>query len=210
MIKTGVMNKYRLKIRNAVKDDLSTVIKVHALAFPGFFLTYMGYGFLKEMYSGYLTHPSGIFLVAVYDGELVGFVTGTTSPGLFFTELRRKRAFFFLLYALPGLLRRPFLVVKKLFSAMFYHGDKPAEIKNSALISSIGVAPNMQGKSVGKKLLERFEEQVFSNGVESIYLITDESNNDYVRKFYSRNHYDIESRFTQNTGRTMLRYIKRR
>lgn len=203
------MSEQSIKIRPADVSDLCSVVEVHVASFPGFFLTNMGSRFLREMYLGYLSHSTGIFLVAMNGKKVVGFVTGTTSPDIFFSELRKKRALHFLIYAIPGLLRNPVLVFKKLYSAVFYRGDEPVELSNSALLSSIGVMPNIQGKSVGKSLLNCFEKEAFSRGVEYVYLITDELNNEHVNKFYSNNDYFVESSFIQNSVRKMRRYVKK-
>lgn len=197
-------------IRSASINDLQSIVKVHGEAFPDFFLTKMGPKFLKEMYSGYLRHSSGIILVATDHKDVVGFVTGTTSPEEFFSDLRRRRAFLFLIYSIPGLLRNPILVFRKLLSAIFYRGDKPEKLMGSALLSSIGIKPAHSRKSIGKSLLKCFEDEAFLKGSEFVFLTTDKVNNDHVNSFYRNNGYSIESIFTQVHGRHMLRYIKKR
>lgn len=197
-----------MKFRFANEHDIDAVANVHLAAFPGFFLTSLGRKFLSEMYRGFLSHPSGIFLVAEEKGEVLGFAAGTSSPAAFFSELRRRRSFFFLLWAIPPLLRNPKVVIKKLLTAIFYRGDKPSGLEGGALLSSIGVRPDVFGKSVGKRLLQDFENEAFSRGVGFIYLTTDEVGNDRVNKFYENNGYLVESKFRQGASRTMLRYIK--
>lgn len=197
-----------MKLRVANERDIDGVANVHLAAFPGFFLTSLGRKFLSEMYRGFLNHPSGIFFVAEEGGKVMGFVAGTSAPAEFFSELRRRRSLFFLLWALPALLRHPMVVFQKLRSAIFYRGDKPAGLEGGALLSSIGVSPDVVGKSVGKRLLHDFENEAFSRGVEFVYLTTDEVGNERVNKFYKNNGYLVESRFCQGASRTMLRYIK--
>lgn len=138
----------------------------------------------------------------------MGFAAGTSAPAVFFSELRRRRSLFFLMWALPALLRHPTVVAQKLLSAIFYRGDKPAALEAGALLSSIAVRPDVVGKSVGKKLLHDFESEAFSRGVDFIYLTTDEVDNDRVNQFYKNNGYVVESTFRQGANRTMLRYIK--
>lgn len=197
-----------MKLRIANERDIDAVANVHLAAFPGFFLTSLGRKFLSEMYRGFLNHPSGIFFVAEEGGEVMGFAAGSSAPAAFFSELRRRRALFFLLWALPALLRHPTVVIQKLLSAIFYRGDKPTGLEGGALLSSIGVRPDAVGKSVGKRLLHDFENEAFSRGVDFVYLTTDEAGNDRVNKFYKNNGYRVESRFCQGASRTMLRYIK--
>ncbi|MES3040561.1 MAG: GNAT family N-acetyltransferase [Pseudomonadota bacterium] len=195
--------------RNATAADLDSVAAVHIKAFPGFFLTRLGRGFLCELYRGFLEHPDGIFLVAIDDqGGVTGFAAGTMAPDRFFSDLRRSRGVHFLFHAIPALLCSPSLVIAKLYSAVFYRGDKPADLDGGALLSSIGVQPEMLGKSLGKELLLQFESEAFTRGAPFVYLTTDEAGNDRVNAFYSRSGYVVESRFMQGGSRAMLRYLK--
>ena len=185
------------------------VAKVHEIAFPGFFLTNLGYEFLRELYSGFLSRSSGVLLVAEDAGEVVGFVAGTFSPETFFRELRQQRGIFFLIHAIPAVLRNPMTVVRKLYGAIFYQGDKPISLKNGALLSSIGVVPNMIGKNVGRHLIENFESEVISSGVDFVYLTTDQIGNDRVNAFYQKCGYYEEVSFIQHANRKMFRYVKK-
>lgn len=197
-----------MKFRFADERDIDAVTQVHLAAFPGFFLTSLGGKFLGEMYRGFLMHPSGIFLVAEEAGRVMGFAAGTSAPASFFTELRRRRFLSFLFYACPALLRSPKVVLQKLIKAVFYRGDKPSGLKGGALLSSIGVHPDVLGKSVGQELLNGFEREALLRGQNFVYLTTDEVGNDRVNAFYKKNGYFVESSFSQHAGRAMLRYVK--
>lgn len=196
--------------RKALAGDIDAVVRIHIKAFSGFFLTKMGYGFLCELYKGFLSHPAGVFIVGeADDGRLIGFAAGTLSPEHFFYDLRKKRAKHFLIHAIPALLKNPSLVFTKLYSAVFYRGDKPSDLEGGALLSSIGVLPDVVGKAIGSELLSRFESEVFSTGAPFVYLTTDEVGNERVNAFYARNGYAVESRFMQGGKRPMLRYFKK-
>jgi len=197
-----------MKIRNATLDDVIAVAEIHAVAFPDFFLTTLGDKFLRELYSGFLNHSSGIFFVADEADKVIGFVAGTSSPDIFFPAMRQRRGLFFLMSAIPAVLRNPIVVVRKLYMAVFYRGDKPAEVENGALLSSVGVMPVALGKNVGRELLEQFESEAFSRGAGFVYLTTDQIENDRVNAFYRKCGYHEESRFNQQAIRPMLRYIK--
>lgn len=198
-----------MKIRSATIDDVITVAEIHAAAFPNFFLTTLGDSFLRELYSGFLNHSSGIIFVADEAGKVVGFVAGTSSPDIFFPAMRQRRGLFFLLSAIPAVLRSPMVVARKLYSAVFYRGDIPAELENGALLSSIGVMPMALGKNIGLELLEKFESEAFSRDARFVYLTTDQIGNDRVNAFYRKCGYHEESRFLQQAHRPMLRYVKK-
>ncbi len=64
-------------IRPIKVDDVAPVVRVYMSSFVNFFLTFLGPAFLKELYKGTITDPSGIAIVAESDGGMYGFVTGT-------------------------------------------------------------------------------------------------------------------------------------
>lgn len=196
-------------IKQASDQDINEIVHVHLSAFNGFFLTMLGPVFLRGLYQAFLSRQHGIMQVAVTnDGRIVGFAAGTSHPQLFFSQLRKDKWLSFLLRALPGMLKNPVMVIKKLYHAAFYKGDRPASLSDVALLSSIAVLPEMAGKAVGKALLADYEQQVSAAGVSALFLTTDKFGNDNVVAFYQRAGYGIESEFTQPDGRQMLRLIK--
>lgn len=170
----------------------------------------MGPAFLEELYGGFLSHPSGIFIVARDKGCLVGFVAGTARPADFFTDLRRRRQFAFLIKAIPAVLKNPLPVCRKLLYAIRYRGDTPEPKPNSlgALLSSIGVADPYRGSGLAPRLIAAFEQEAAAYGVGFVYLTTDVHDNDRVNRFYRANGYTVVSRFLQSGKREMFRYEK--
>lgn len=198
-----------MMIRKATRDDLQQIVEVHLAAFEGFFLTMLGKPFLRKMYQAFSSEQYGVMQVAIDDEQrIVGFAAGTLAPDLYFPALRKKMWFAFLIAAIPGIIKHPIKVLRKLYYAMFYKGDKPATLQQTALLSSIAVLPTMAGKSVGKALLADFEQQIVLAGVNCLYLTTDKHGNDAVVGFYTKAGYQIESEFTQPDGRQMLRLTK--
>lgn len=197
-----------MRIRRATLSDVSIVAQIHTLAFPGFFLTSLGNSFLKELYSGFVNQPGGIFVVAEDGDKVIGFAAGTTVPDVFFTELRKRRGFYFLLKAIPALIKNARVVFKKLIASIFYKGDTPAELIGGTLLSSIGVIPSSHGGLVGSALLDNFEKIAFSQKATFIYLTTDAVGNKRVNAFYGKHGYSVEGKFLQQSNRPMLRYVK--
>lgn len=199
-----------MKIRSAQLADIPSIVDVHIKSFEGFFLTLLGKYFLSELYEAFAFRDTGVLRVLCdEDGNVIGFAAGTVNPAKFYSGLRKDKAIFFLLKALPSLISNPILVIKKLWYALFYKGEKPFALSNSALLSSIAILPDLSGRSLGKKLLVDYEESVKSLGCVSLYLTTDMSGNDGVVTFYERNGYGVESEFLQADGRKMLTLFKK-
>ncbi|TDR13084.1 GNAT family N-acetyltransferase [Marinomonas communis] len=198
-----------MMIRKATRADLQQIVEVHLAAFEGFFLSMLGKPFLRKMYQAFSSEQHGVIRVAIDDEQrVVGFAAGTLAPDLYFPALRKKKWFAFLITAIPGIIKHPIKVLRKLYYAMFYRGDKPETLQQTALLSSIAVLPAMAGKSVGKALLADFEQQVMQAGGNCLYLTTDKHGNAAVVAFYTKAGYQIESEFTQPDGRQMLRLTK--
>lgn len=197
-----------MKINSASIHDIDGIVKLHAEAFPGFFLTSLGERFLGELYRGFLSHPSGICLVAYQSDGLVGFAAGTSQPEVFFRELRRRRGAVFLLKAMPAILINPLPVARKLIYALRYRGELPVERPSGALLSSIGVSDAARGGGVAGALIRAFEVEATQHGSRSVYLTTDACGNKRANAFYQKQGYSILDRFKQNGTREMVRYEK--
>lgn len=197
------------RVRDGGLSDIEQIVAIHKAAFEGFFLTELGGPFLRELYKSYMTRSGGLLRVLT-DSEqgVVGFAAGASNPEEFYSLLRKDKAIVFLLKAIPSLIRRPILVIKKMWYAMFYKGERPVSRANAALLSSIAVSPDMVGRSLGSVLLSDYENIVLGFGVDSLFLTTDEVNNEGVISFYVRNGYVLESSFVQTNGRKMLRFSK--
>lgn len=200
-----------LIIRDANYEDLPSIVRVHNNSFVGFFLTSLGNPFLNELYKGFVKSDTGIARVACDGtGKVVGFSAGTLDAEVFFSDLKRKRGLKFFLCAIPGIFKNPKQVTIKLYRALFYKGDSTSKLNSAALLSSIAVDPSYSGQSIGKKLLRDFEKQVLkTKQCDSVYLITDNVDNDKVISFYINSEYVRESEFFQSDNRQMLRLFKK-
>jgi hypothetical protein len=72
-----------LSIKRMASADVSAVVQVHLDSFPGFFLTFLGPTFLRELYVATLADSSGISFVAEDGNGICGFVAGTAQPAGF-------------------------------------------------------------------------------------------------------------------------------
>ncbi len=170
--------------RRATPGDIDAIVHLHNLAFPGFFLTFLGGSFLRLLYRAFVDVDGGICIVAQDGDGLRGVIVGAADPGSFFATLPGKRAGLFALRAMPGLLHNPLLVVCKCAWALFYRGERPAALPGAGLLSSVAVSPDMSGRGIGRKLVEAFCDELRRHNAGYVYLITDETDNELTNRFY--------------------------
>jgi ribosomal protein S18 acetylase RimI-like enzyme len=196
-------------VSKVVQADVEELVRLHMEAFQGFFLALLGQRFVAEVYRGFLGEPDAIFLKVKDGPRLAGFVVGTTMPDAFFRKLLVRRWLSFVRTALNALWRRPWLVSRKLFSALSYRGERPPGMPGrSALLSSVAVHPQFCGKGIGSILVEAFCDRAARAGSQSVYLTTDRDDNEAVNRFYLHANFVLESDFRRTGNRWMNRYIR--
>lgn len=186
-------------------SDVNACIGIHMQAFPGFFLTFLGPAFLKELYSAIVVDPSGIGLVAERDGQIKGFVIGTEHPSGLYTRLLRQRWWAFCWAALGPLLKKP-AILPRLLRA-FRKPKEDAGLEQCGMLMSIAVLPEEQGKNVGKQLVIDFLAQAAQRGLLYVNLTTDHQNNDYTNRFYQKLGFELCRTFVTPEGRQMNEYL---
>ena len=196
-----------IKIVNLKQADIKGVVDVHMRSFPDFFLTFLGFRFLKEFYTSFLVDDEGMGFAAVDEesGRIVGAIVGPVVPDGYFKRLLKRRWLVFCLASMAAVIKRP-KAIKRLLRAVFYRGEAPQGPKRS-LLSSIAVDTNVQGKGVGRMLVLRWTEEAKSRGSKGCFLTTDADENDAVNMFYQKLGWQIESNYTTPEGRKMNRYI---
>ncbi len=185
--------------------DLNAIIDIHQRAFTGFFLTRMGPRFLRGYYRAALDCESSIALVA-YETEtqrLSGFAVGFRDPQDFYAlfSRRKKRLVPAILLAV---LRDPSLVPAILSNAKRVEAQAQQPV-DSVELSSIAVGE--AGHGVGGKLLEAFAEVARQTGSSVLYLTTDETENDNVRRFYEARGFKLDG-IEERGERRLCRYTR--
>jgi len=196
------------EIRDARAADVSALAALHVQAFPGFFIARLGPRFVAELYRGFIHHPDAICRVACENGIPVGVVAGPLRPEEFFGELLRSRGIRFALAAVPGLLRDPWNVGRRLLAAPLYRGEAPPRRDRAALVSTICVSPAVRGGGLATALLDAFCMTAAARGARYVYLTTDRNANERVNAFYLRAGFVLESELQRPGGRLMNRYLK--
>lgn len=95
------MAESTIEIKSVGKDIeyidklVKEVVDVHLSAFPNFFLSTLGTGFLRTYYRCFVEHKNGNLIVATMDDKVVAFAAATSECRGFNTSLLKKNLFAF-------------------------------------------------------------------------------------------------------------------
>lgn len=200
-----------ISVRKLNKSDLyliDRIVEVHLATFQGFFLTFMGKGFLKQMYSVYCEHADSGLLVAFDEkNNPVGFLAYSGSMSDLYKYMIKKRLIAFAWFSLGAFLRKP-----KVFMRLVRALLKPSEAKRDEkymYISSLGVDPSVKTKGVGSLLIQELVDSIDSSAYEYISLETDAEDNVAANNFYLKNGFELNAAFETREGRKMNEYRRK-
>lgn len=205
--KKGSAEISKLIVRPLRVNEIPRAVAIHESAFPNFFLTFLGPGFLSLLYRFYIKGDTETALAVILKGQVVGTVLGTTEPKGFYRRLATRYSPLFALAALKSFCRKP-SILPRLVRALFYRGDAPYFSGDAALLASICVDPAVQNAGIGRKLVDSFETEVSKRGINFVYLSTDRHNNEKICSFYEKLGWTVESEFMTPEGRVMSVYGK--
>ncbi len=196
-----------LIISEAEKKDVSEIVEIHLKAFEGFFLSFLGRGFLKYLYQHFIIHESSSLLIAKEKNQILGFLAYSESLSDFYKTLLISRFFVLGWYSFMGVCRNP-KIIFKLLKALNYSKKAKSDEKYLKL-SSIGVLPDIK-KGVGSMLINKLKENAKkkfrAKGYRYIYLETDSENNEIANKFYQKNNFILYETYFTSEKRKMNIY----
>ena len=196
-----------VEILEANQSKINDIVAIHNLAFPDFFLTKLGNGFLHLYYKSMIKCKGALTLCAIEDGIVVGFSTTALRSSGFNTQLIRDDIFSFIWESLKLLFIRPMSLIH-LIRNLSKTNNEIVDNGEYAELFSIGVSPSCQGKGIGSLLLKKTEILISEKGIKSISLTTDKHDNRDTTSFYHKNGYEVLYEFTTYPNREMIRYIK--
>lgn len=208
------MAESTIEIKSVGKDIeyidklVKEVVDVHLSAFPNFFLSTLGTGFLRTYYRCFVEHMNGNLIVATMDDKVVAFAAATSECRGFNTSLLKKNLFAFGCRFLVLLFTKPMAIVH-LANNMTKTSEEVEDNEDYAELYSIGTIAVVQGKGIGTKLMERLEVRLKKQGVEKVSLTTDYVDNDATLSFYKKNGYEVLYEFLTYPNRKMYRLIKK-
>lgn len=192
------------KVEATEKKTIKQIVQIHLKTFPGFFLTFMGKGFLNQMYACYCRHAeSGLY--AAFEGEApVGFLAYSSDFSGLYKYMIKKRFFPFFWYSVGAFFRKP-----KVFMRLVRALLKPSEAKREEAyveLSSIGVEPDQKGKGIGSLLIAELKKNTDFEKFAYINLETDAENNEGANRFYQKNGFVLSRTYQTHEGRKMNEY----
>lgn len=192
------------KVDKVEKKLIAEIVDIHLNTFEGFFLTFMGRGFLKKMYLSYCDHAPSDLLVAEEDGKPLGFLAYSSDMSGLYKHMIKKRLFSFAFYSLGAFFRKP-----KIFMRLIRAFLKPGESRREEAyveLASIGVSPDAKSKGVGSALIDHLKNEVDFSRYAYISLETDAENNEGANRFYVKNGFTLIREYETHEGRKMNEY----
>lgn len=196
-----------INIREVKYDEkklINDIVTIHLNTFTGFFLTFMGRGFLNQMYTSYCDYEEAGLLVAEEDGKAIGFLAYSSNFSGLYKFMIKTRLIRFGWYSIGAFFRRP-TAFMHIISAFLKPGEAKREEKYVEL-SSIGVDPNIKSKGIGSILIDSLKRKVDFTKFAYINLETDAVDNEGAIHFYEKNGFVRERMFETDEGRKMYEY----
>lgn len=197
-----------MTVQYAGKEDVISIVEIHLKAFKNFFLSSLGEDFLKFYYTCFIKNKDSVVFIAKDNDKIMGFAAATAICKGFNIALIKQNIFSFSLLGLRLLVTNPKALVR-LARNMTKKSDEVQSEEDYAELYSIGVAPEGQGKGVGKELLSRMEQELLEWNVDKLSLTTDYYDNDKTIGFYKAMGYSVLYVFTAYPKRKMYRMIKK-
>lgn len=191
-------------ITKTEKEEINDIVSIHLDTFQGFFLTFMGRGFLKLIYRSYVEHNNSGVLVAFENEKPIGFLAYSGHLSGLYKYMIKKRLIPFAWYSMGAFFRKP-TVFMRLVRAFLKLGEAKRGEKYVEL-ASIGVDPTCKSKGVGSQLIDALKLMIDFDDYAYITLETDAVNNDGANHFYQKNGFVRVREFETNEGRKMFEY----
>ena len=182
-----------INIREVKCDEkklIDDIVTIHLNTFTGFFLTFMGRGFLNQMYKSYCDYEEAGLFVAEEDGKAIGFLAYSSNFSGLYKFMIKTRLIQFGWYSIGAFLRRPSAFLH-IISAFLKPGEAKRE-EEYVELSSIGVDLNIRRKIKKSLLIDSLKRKVDFTKFAYINLETDAVDNEGAIHFYEKNGFEIE------------------
>ncbi|HEX5417043.1 MAG TPA: GNAT family N-acetyltransferase [Chloroflexota bacterium] len=183
--------------------------------FPDNPLSLLGSSFLLALLSSFVSIPATCGYVYFVDGEIIGFVVGTTDSRVYRKELVRRRWPTLLAGVVSALLRSPALarpIIAYLTTFPLFPRDRvparngePSPVPPASLIF-LGVTRNYRGRGIAAALTSRFLQHLADCQVGKVKLAVGATNERAIR-FYEKQGWRVSGCFEVPSGGYAYRLI---
>jgi ribosomal protein S18 acetylase RimI-like enzyme len=192
-------------VKQLAPADADAVARLHTLAFRNFFLSRLGFRFLRSFY-GALIRRNDTICAGCWEGNtLTGFYVANHDHRGFYPDLGRKNFVPFVMSSIPAFLKNPLLIFRLMKS--FQSNNKSSQFDHYPYLMSICVAPDQQNKGLGKIMIDDLLLRLQAKGFKGLTLTTDAADNEATNKFYLRSGFEDKARFFQGK-REMVLYFR--
>lgn len=153
-------------IRPMTVNDLEEVVEMHCTLIGDADLPLFGKAFMKELYQGILSSDFAVPFVYDDEGEVRGFIVGTTSMRQLFSDIMKRKMISLAQSAFFVVLMRPWLW-KKAWEIMHYNKTTSMpEIE--AEMPYIVLVPTTRKKGKGKALVAEVLKALQGKGIKKV------------------------------------------
>ena len=199
----------------APDEDLQ-VAHLHMDGIPLGFINSFGDRFVGRMYRGIATAPeSGVWVARSEQGNVLGFVAGTTCVARCYRHVLLKQGLVMSLLAVPTLIRPS--VWRHVFETLSYPFKRPdsrdTESQGSngtdvpAELLAIAVDSTTRGLGLGSRLVSQLEHAFHGWRYQEAYRVGTHAADPRSNAFYEKVGFNLASSFTHHEH-TMNRYLK--
>ncbi len=183
--------------------DAPRVAELHAAAMGNSLWAQLGVPFLTNLYRALVDIHTFLGFVYVEDGQVKGFIAGSTDTRAMYAEVLRRRWAFLAPVAALGVLRRP-LALRPLLQTASYFGASGAEdVPGESLFCSF--VPELRGKRVSGHINKVLFDELRARGHTHVKITTEVDNEGANRQLRSWG-FEEAGRFTFY-GKSMVTYV---
>jgi ribosomal protein S18 acetylase RimI-like enzyme len=151
-------------LRRGTRDDAAAAASLHAGQIPEGYLTFLGGGFLRRLYSRVARTRGSFLLIAEAEGATIGFLAGSTDVAGLYRSFALRDGLVAGLACGGRLLRSPGRVLETL-----RHGTGDAGV--GAELLAVAVHPSARGRGAGTLLVEGFLTEIRAHHQKAAHVV---------------------------------------
>ena len=191
------------RIRPMQFRDAAAVAHLHHAAMGDSLWARLGEPFLGALYRGLVDVPSFLGFVYVEDGEVRGFIAGSTDTAGMYRELMHRRGAFLAPFVGLGLLRRPSVALRLLETGRYGEKSGAEDVPGESLFCSF--APELRGRRVSGHINKVLFDELRARGHAHVKVTTEVDNEGANRQLRSWG-FEERPRFSFY-GKEMVTYV---